>query len=153
MSVPNEPDYIQIQVKVGTAYVLLCGIETATVNKGIQSTDRYRRDCEKPAAIPTRAVRVTGTQWDVSGTGVVNMDQFDLFENLIGAHAQYRLLYGRYDDALTNGERTGTVYGYRDGAGVLASHNENLGDEGTAEIAITGEGVLSWTQGVPGAGA
>lgn len=149
MSYPTEPDYIQIMVKVGTTYTMLCGFEGATLNKAIQTTDRYRRDCAKPAAIPDRSVRVNSTSWDISGTGVVNMDQFDLYENLLGAHSDFRLLYGRYDNALTDGERTGTIFGYRDGKGVMTSHNETLSEDSTAELAIAGEGKLSWTAGAP----
>jgi hypothetical protein len=149
MSLPVEPDYIVVQAKIGSTYLLLCGIETATVNNTVATTDRFRRDCQAPAAIPTRTVRVNSTQWDVTGSGVINMDFFDEYQSLLGAHTAFRLLYGRYDAVITNGVRTGTVYGYRDGTGVMTAHNENLGDESTAEITIAGEGVLTWTVGAP----
>lgn len=150
MSEPVDPDYILLQVKVGSVYTTLCGIETAGVNKTVNTTDRFRRDCAKPAAIPTRRVRVTSSQWDLSGNGVLNMDQFDLYTDLLGAHSDFRLLYGRYDAALTDGERTGTTYGYRDGKGVMTSANEALGGEdATADVSIAGEGVLTWTDGAP----
>lgn len=149
MSVPTEPDYIEVLVKVGTPYVTLCGIESATVNNTVNTTDRFRRDCATPAAIPGRKVRVNSKQWDVTGSGVINMDQIDLYEDTLGAHSQFRLLYGRYDNALTDGERTGTIFGYRDGTGVMTAYNESLGEEGTAEITIAGEGTLTWTEGVP----
>lgn len=149
MSVPNEPDYIVVQVKVGSAYVTLCGIESATVNKTVNTSDRFRRDCAKPAAIPGRKVRVNSFQWDVTGSGLVNVDQMDLYENTLGAHSDFRLLYGQYDNALTDGERTGSVVGYRDGRGVMTAANETLGEEGTAEITVAGEDGLSWTAGAP----
>jgi hypothetical protein len=147
MSVPNEPDYIVVQVKVGSAYVTLCGIESATVNNTVNTTDRFRRDCAAPAAIPGRKVRVNSKQWDVTGSGLVNVDQMELYENTLGAHSDFRLLYGQYDNALTDGERTGSTVGFRDGRGVMTATNESLGEEGTAEITIAGEDGLSWTAG------
>ena len=154
MSVPNEPDYIVVQAKSGTSYVDLCGIETAGVNQTVTSSDRFRRDCATPAAVPTRTVRVTGKQWDLTASGVINMDQFDLYASALGASVDYRLLYGRYDAGLAeDGERTGTIFGYRDGRAVMTAANENLGgEEATAEFTFAGEGVLSWTAGVPATG-
>jgi hypothetical protein len=150
MSLPIEPDYILLQVKVGTTYTTLCGIETAGVNQTANTTDRFRRDCAKPADIPSRTVRVASRQWDLTGNGVLNMDQFDLYTNVLGAHSDFRLLYGRYDAALDEGERTGTTYGYRDGKGVMTAANESLGgDDATADVTIAGEGTLTWTEGAP----
>lgn len=147
MSVPNEPDYIVVQVKVGSVYTTLCGIESATVNTTVNTTDRFRRDCATPAAIPGRKVRVNSKQWDVTGSGLVNIDQMDLYADTLGAHSDFRLLYGQYDAALTDGVRTGTIVGFRDGRGVMTAANESLGEEGTAEITIAGEDGLSWTAG------
>jgi hypothetical protein len=151
MADPIEPDLIIVQAKVGNAYVDLCGIETASINRTANTSDRFRRSCDNPAAIPTRTVRVNGKQWDASGSGVINMAQFGLYESLLGMHADYRFLYERFDATLTDGERTSTTYGYRDGRAVMTSDNENIGgDEGTAELSWAGEGTLSWTTGAPG---
>lgn len=150
MADPIEPDLIIVQAKVGNAYVDLCGMETAGVNQTATTSDRFRRSCDNPAAIPTRTVRVNGKQWDVTASGVLNMAQYDLYASLIGMHADYRLLYERFDAALTDGERTSTTYGYRDGRAVMTSANESIGgDEGTAEVTLAGEGTLTWTAGAP----
>lgn len=151
MADPIEPDLIIVQAKVGDAYVDLCGIETAGINQTATTNDRFRRSCDNPAAIPTRTVRVNGKQWDATGSGVLNMAQFDLYTSLIGMHGDYRFLYERFDAVQTEGERTSTTYGYRDGRAVMTAANENIGgDEGTAELNWAGEGTLTWTLGAPG---
>jgi len=153
MSVPTEPDYIVVQAKDGTTFVDLCGVETAGVNQTVNASDRFRRDCARPAAIPERTVRVNSRQWDLTAGGVINMDQFDLYTSALGARVGYRLLYGRYDDGLAEGgERTGTIFGYREGRAVMTAANETLGgEEATAEFTFAGEGVLTWTVGAPDA--
>ena len=157
MSVPVEPDYVVVELGDGAAteaFAVICGIETAGVNQTVTSTDRFRRDCAKPAAVPTRKVRVTGKQWDMTGSGVINMDEFDRYNSALGVRRNYRILYGRFDtQADGDTERTGTIYGYYTGPGVMTAFNQNVGgDEGTAEITIAGEDGIVWTAGVPGAG-
>ena len=151
MSEPLDPDYIVVQIKSGATYVDLCGMETAGVNKTANTSDRFRRDCAKPADFARRTVRVNSVQWDVTSSGVINMPQFDLYESALGVRADYRLLYGRFDaDLAVDGERTGTIYGYRDGTAVMTAANENIGgEEATAEITLAGEGKLTWTVGEP----
>ena len=151
MSIPTEPDYIVVQAKSGATYVDLCGVETAGVNQTVNSSDRFRRDCANPAAIPERTVRVNSRQWDLTAGGFINMEQFDLYSSALGARVDYRLLYGRYDTGLIeDGERTGTIFGYRDGRAVMTAANESLGgEEATAEFTFAGEGALTWTEGAP----
>lgn len=153
MSYPVEPDYVVVQLGNGAApeiFTTVCGIETSGLNKTVQSNDRYRRDCAKPAAVPTRKVIVTGRAWDVTGSGVVNMDEFDRLDAALGVRRTYRLLYGRYDDQeAADTERTGTVYGYYTGPAVMTANNINVGGEGSAEITLAGEDWPVWTEGAP----
>jgi hypothetical protein len=153
MSYPNEPDYIVVQVGNGATpevFVDACGIETSGLNQTVQSNDRYRRDCATPAAIPTRKVRVTGYSWDLTGSGVINMDQFELFQDALGVTKNFRVLYGKYGAVDTGGNRTGTIEGYYAGPGVMTAYNVNVGGEdGTAEITIAGENKPVWTEGDP----
>lgn len=155
MSYPVEPDYIIVELGDGAtpteAFSVMCGMENASMNETVQSNDRYRRDCAKPAAIPTRKVRVTGKQWDVTANGVINMAEFVRFKAALGVRRNYRFLYGQYDQqAATDTERTGTIYGYKSGPAVMTANNMNVGgDEGTAEITLAGEDELVWTAGAP----
>jgi len=154
VSYPVEPDYIVVELGDGASpevFTAMCGMESASINRTVQSNDRFRRDCAKPAAVPTRKVRVTGTQWDVTSNGVINMAEFVRFKAALGIRRNYRLLFGQYDNQdATDTERTGTIYGYEKGPAVMTAYNINVGgDEGTAEITLAGEDALVWTTGAP----
>lgn len=151
MSLPNEPDYVVVQMGNGATpevFTVVCGIDSAGLTQTANTSDRFRRDCATPADVPLRGVRVTGIQWDLSGTGVVNMDEFDRLQGALGNQINYRILYGQYD-GVASIPRTGTIIGYYDGPGVMTAFNQNLGDEGTAEIAIAGVNRPVWTEGAP----
>lgn len=148
MSYPNEPDYVVVRLGDGEeteAFDIVCGIESAGLNQTANTSDRFRRDCANPADVPTRVVRVTGTQWDLSGTGVINMDTFEDMQAALGNRRNWRVEYGKYDDAASI-PRTGTIFGYYTGPGVLTAFNTNVGDDGTAEITIAGENRPIWTE-------
>lgn len=144
MSLPNEPDFVTVKVGNGATtevFTIICGIETANVNRTVNTSDRFRRDCAKPAAIPTRKVRVTSTQWDVTGSGVINMDEFDTFDGALGLRKNYHVEFGKRD-----GTDAGVIIGTYSGPGVMTAANISMGsDEGTADITIAGEDEIVWT--------
>lgn len=147
MSLPNEADFVVVEWGNGASpevFTILCGIENVTINQTINSSDRFRRDCAKPAAIPSRKVRVTGKQHDVTGSGVINVEEFETFQTLLGVSANYRLRFGKrvVGDTTGQGENLGTFVGPY----VMTAANINMGtDEGTAEITLAGEDDLIWT--------
>jgi hypothetical protein len=107
----------------------------------VNTSDRFRRDCAKPAAIPTRKVRVTGKQWDATGSGVINIDEFDTFNDALGIRQNYRFEFGKRD-----GTDAGDIIGYYAGPAVMTAANVNMGtDEGTGEITLAGEDDIVWT--------
>jgi hypothetical protein len=143
MSYPNEPDFVVVKVGDGAnpeVFTIICGIENAAINKTVNTTDRFRRDCEKPAAIPTRKVRVNSKQWDATGSGVINMDEFPRFDAALGIRKNYLFEFGK-----RNGTDAGVIIGTYAGPGVVTASNINMGDEGTAEITIAGEDDIVWT--------
>ena len=144
MSFPNEPDFVIVKVGDGElpeVFTVICGIDNAAINKTVNTSDRFRRDCAKPGEVPLRKVTVTGEQWDVTGSGVINMDQFPLFDSALGIRKNYRLDYGKRD-----GTGTGLIVGYHEGPALMTAHNINVGDDGgTAEITLAGEDKLVWT--------
>lgn len=144
MSYPTEFDAVVVKIGNGAdpeVFTTICGMESATLNETVQSSDRFRRDCAKPGKVPTRSVRVTGKQWDMTGSGVANVDQVALLQSALGIHKNYQLVGIRYDDT-DEGEELGTF----EGQGVLTARNLSLGgDESTGEITVAGENDLVWT--------
>jgi hypothetical protein len=147
MSLPNEADFVTVEWGNNAqpqVFTILCGIENVTINQTVNTSDRFRRNCAKPASIPSRKVRVTGKQWDVTGGGVINVDEFDTFNSLLGVSADYRLTFGKRVVGDTTG--TGETLGVFTGSAVMTAANINMGtDEGTGEITLAGEDELVWT--------
>jgi len=146
MSYPQEFDAAIIYTVVGSGgtavRTVLCGIEDVSINEVANTTDRFRTDCAKPGAIPTRSVRVNSTQWDVTGSGVTNATDVAARKSALGQHLNYEIDAIRYD-----GTDEGEVLGTFAGPGVLTSSNNNMqrqGDSGS-EVTIAGEGELIWT--------
>lgn len=144
MSYPNEADFIIVKVGDGAepeVFTTICGIESATINQTVNTTDRFRRDCAKPGEVPTRKVKVTGKQWDATGSGVVNVDEFDTFDAALGIRKNYKFEFGKRD-----GTDAGEIIGSYDGPAVMTAANVNMSaEEGTAEITLAGEDNIVWT--------
>lgn len=143
MSFPNEVDAIVIKVGDGASpqvFTVICGADSGQLNESVQSNDRYRRDCAKPGKIPARRVRVTGKSWDLSVSGVVNIDQIELLSDNLGISRDYQIVGIKYD-----GSDSGETLGTWAGSGVATSNNKNFAEGGTMELAIAGENELVWT--------
>jgi hypothetical protein len=144
MSYPNEADFVNVLIGNGASpevFTLICGMENASLNRTVNTSDRFRRDCAKPGAVPTRKVRVTGRQWDATGSGVINMDEFDTFDGALGVRKSYRFEFCRRD-----GTEEGEVIGQYQGPAVMTAANVSVNaDEGTAEITLAGEDDIVWT--------
>ncbi|WP_333571309.1 hypothetical protein [Sphingomonas sp.] len=144
MSYPTEIDAVVVKIGDGASpevFTTICGIENATINETVQTNDRFRKDCTKPGMIPTRDVRVTGKQWDLTGSGVTNVTQLVTLKAALGISRNYQIVAIKYDGT-DEGDELGTFTGQ----GVLTARNLNLQDNGgTAEITIAGENELTWT--------
>ena len=142
MSYPKEIDAAIIYSVVGSTRTILCGIENVTINETANTSDRFRRDCEKPGAIPRRGVKVNGIQWDITGSGVANADTIATMQALLGAHHDYEVDAIQYD-----GTDAGLALGTFAGQAVMTAKNMNLqtGGDSTGEITLAGENDLIWT--------
>lgn len=144
MSFPKEPDFAVIKVGNGAVpietFTILCGMDQVSINQTVNTTDRFRRDCAKPGATGKRAIRVTGAQWDITGSGVANLDMVDLFQNSLGIRKNYRIEFG-----LRDGTDAGQIIGYYQGPAIMTAFNQSIGDEGTAEITLAGEDDIVWS--------
>lgn len=147
MSEPNSADFALLKVKTAdgppAVYTLLCGIEGVTINRSVQTSERYRRDCAKPNRAGTRKLRVTGSSWSISGTGSDNVDLETEYSDAFGVRKTYDVeLYK--DDGTDAGELMGTYAG----TAILTTRNQSYtqdGDSGTTDITLEGEGDLVWT--------
>jgi hypothetical protein len=144
MSYPTEIDLVVVKIGDGGSpetFATICGIENATINETVQSSDVFRRDCARPGMTPTRSVRVTGKQWDATGSGVTSISQIPALKAALGVSKNYQMVAIQKD-----GSDAGVELGTFEGPGVLTAHNLNLQlNAGTAEITIAGEDELIWT--------
>lgn len=144
MSYPTEIDAVIVQIGNGATpevFTTVCGMENVSLNVTVQTTDRFRRDCDKPGQIPTRAVRVTGKQHDFTGSGVANADEIERFLEVIGIRKNAKLIAIEYD-----GTDTGKQLGVFQTQGVITASNFNFStNEGTSEMTFAGEDDLIWT--------
>lgn len=143
MSERNSGDFalIKIQTADGPPAVLtlVCGIEGVTVNRTAQTNETYRRDCTKPNRPGTRKLRVTGSSWSISGTGSGNIDLEEEMTDAFGVRKTYAIELYRDDGTDLMGTYGGTA--------LMTTRNQTYSQEGagTAEIALEGEGALTWT--------
>lgn len=144
MSFPTEPDFAVIKIGNGAVptevFTVLCGMDTINVNQTVNTNDKFRRDCAKPGATPKRAVRVTGSQWDITGSGVANLDQIALFKASLGIRRNFRVEFG-----IRDGTDAGQIIGYYQGPALMTAYNQSVGEDGTAEITLAGEDDIIWS--------
>ena len=144
MAFPTEADFAVIKIGDGATptevFSVLCGIDQISINRVVNTSDRFRRDCAKPGAVPDRKVQATGTQVDITGSGVFNVAQVDDFTDALGITGNYRIEVGRRD-----GTDAGEILGHFTGPFMMTAHNVSIGDEGSAEISLASDGDVVWT--------
>lgn len=145
MSYPTEIDFGQVLIGDGATptevFTVLCGFENGNVNKSVQSTDQYRRDCAKPGQVPTRKVKVTGKTWDVTAAGVFNTAMVPTLDAALGISKNYKIICCKRD-----GTDAGVLLGTYSGPLVLTAENMSFSQsEGTGEITLAGENFPTWT--------
>jgi hypothetical protein len=146
VSLPNEPDFALIKVQTApgppAVFTTLCGLENANVNESVQTRERYRRDCAKPNRPGQRKLSATGSSWQVTGSGVINIDQEDVLGDVKGVIQNYKIECYK-DDGTDAGDLLGTWAG----SGMLTTRNRSIQIEGDSglEVTIEGQDDLVWT--------
>ncbi|MDF0543333.1 phage tail tube protein [Sphingobium sp. H39-3-25] len=145
MSLPNEPDFAFIKMRTATGpdvYTLLCGIESVTVNENVNTSERFRRDCATPNLPGQRKLKATGRTWEISGSGVINVDLEVNLSTKLGVIESYHVEFYKDD-----GTSTGDLMGTYAGTAMMTTRNQSLTTEGDSSVEITlqGEGLLVWT--------
>lgn len=148
MSEPNSADFALLKIKTADGppevFTLLCGIESVSINRSVNMSERYRRDCAKPNRPGTRKIRNNGNSWNISGSGEDNVDIETTYTTAFGVKKEYNVELYRDDD--TDG---GELLGTYNGVAMMTARNQAFAqgsdDAGTAEITLEGEGLLVWT--------
>lgn len=145
MSVPVEIDFAQVLMGDGASpevFTVICDLTNVNINEGAETSTRYRRDCTTPGTPPKRRSRVTGTFWDVTGTGLSNAPQIATLKAALGARKNYQII-GYRDDGTPAGAEIGTW----EGEAIMTARNYSVDREGdtSMEINLEGQDDLTYT--------
>ena len=145
MSYPTEADFALIKMGDGEdpeVFTAICGIQDVTINKQVNTTDRFVRDCAKPGEVPARKTRANGRQMDISGSGLSNVDNIEDMEAALGVIKNYRVELYKQD-----GTDTGELLGTYAAAFRLVSDNlsASLQGDSSADISLVSEGDWTYT--------
>ncbi len=146
MSLPVEYDFALIKYSDmgGTpVFAALCGIQDVTVNQVVETQSRRVRDCATPNTPGAQKLKILGTSFTITGTGLTNATIREVIQDdLLGKKVNYRVEY--YAD---DGTATGDLLGTHAGLMVMNADNMNVATEGDSsqEFTFEGEGVLTYT--------
>jgi hypothetical protein len=145
MSIPNEADFAIILVGDRGSpenFAAICGIEGVTANRAVQGSDRYRRDCSAPGKPATRTNKITGKSLTITGSGASNVDNIDLFEDLLGIATNYKVEFRDQD-----GSDAGLLLGTYSGSFIMMSDGISTSANGdsSGEVTLNNEGPWTWT--------
>lgn len=135
MAVPNrvKPRFIVIEMGNGASpevFTPLCGIRTPGMTAQTNGNDDFANDCADPESVPVRYFLPTGEQWDMSGAGVVNLDNLETIYNAKGVTKNYRYSIGKAAN------QTGSEY-YFAGPAVLTNIQIGGSEDNFASIDLT----------------
>jgi hypothetical protein len=145
VSLPTEFDFALVKMGDGASpevFTAICGLQDGTINRTVNTQDRFVRDCAKPGEVPERKVKATGRQTDITGTGLTNADEVARVEAALGEVKNYRVEV--YQD---DGTDTGTLLGTWAGPFMLSSANNTVPRESTSsfELTLVSNGATTWT--------
>lgn len=116
----------------------ICGLTAKGFTAQVNTTDDFVPDCADPEDIPARYVTATGRQWDLSGSGLLNLDNL---EDIIAAQGEvknYRYVIGA--------PASSTAYnGYWAGAGMMTNLQFGGDQDAKASIDVTIVSDGEWT--------
>jgi hypothetical protein len=146
MSLPVEYDFALVKysdMAGSPVFTTLCGITDVTVNQVAETQSRRVRDCATPNKPGAQKIKVLGTSFTITGTGLTNAAIRTVIEtNLFAKKVNYKIEY--YADDGTDG---GDLLGTHGGLAVLNADNLSIATEGESsqEFTFEGEGELTYT--------
>jgi hypothetical protein len=146
VSFPKEFKFAKIKFSDGAVipvFTALCGIYDVTVNEVAETTQTRTRDCDALGGPGVNELKVVGTNWTISGTGITNADQTVVIgTNLFAKQVEYLI------EAYALGPTpAGVLLGTFEGSGILTARNLGIPIEGESslELTIEGTGLLAYT--------
>lgn len=146
MSLPTEADFMVIKSGDGATptevFTQICGVENVSLAFAANSNDRYRRDCTKLGQPAVRKNRVIGKSLTATGSGAMNIANFDSFEALLGVPNNYEIELRQVD-----GTAAGTLLGTLAGSFVMVSNtaSSDINADSSGEVVLNNEGAWTWT--------
>ena len=143
MAFPNRVHRRRAVIKIGDGgspevFTLICGIQTTGITAQTNTNDDFVSDCADPEAIPVRFVIPTGEQWDLTGDGVVNLDNLASLVDAKGVTKNYR-----FELELATGQ-TGTAAVF-EGPAMLTNLQIGGSEDNFASINVTFVSDGAWT--------
>lgn len=137
MSVPTivKGAYVDILMGDGAGpevFAAICGITTRNFTAQVNTNDVFVPDCADPEDIPVRRANPTGKQWDLSGEGLLNLDNWQALDAKLGVTGNFRFRIGRPSGSVAN-------TGYWSGPAMITNMQIGgvQGDGGFASVALT----------------
>lgn len=146
MSVPTEADFVLIKFGDGATptevFTAICGIQDATINRTVQTQDRFVRDCAKPGEIPYRKVKVTGRQLDITGAGLTDKASIATLNTALGVAKNMKA-----EVYAADGTDAGLLQGTFAFNGVLTSAGMGVprNADAASDITVASNGAWAWT--------
>lgn len=146
MSVPVEYDFALIKysdMEAVPTFTTLCGVVDISVNQVAETQSRRVRDCAKPNKPGTQKIKIIGTSWNATATGLTNAAiEVAVRADLFAKKVNYRIEY--YADDGTDG---GDLLGTDAGLAIMNANNKSLPTEADSsqEFTFEGEGDLVYT--------
>lgn len=89
-------------------FEMVCGLTTRSFTEQVNTSDQFVRDCADPDDVPVRVLNVTGKQWDLSGSGLMNRAQLADLRGAVGVRKNWRMDFDEpADDEVYAGAYTG----------------------------------------------
>jgi hypothetical protein len=146
VSFPKEFKFAKIKFSDGAVipvFADLCGVYDVTVNEVAETTQTRVRDCNALGGPGVNELKVVGTNWTISGTGLTNADQTAVIGTALFAKQVEYIVEGY----TTGPTPAGVLLGTFEGAGILTARNMGIPIEGASslELTIEGTGLLAYT--------
>lgn len=123
-------------------FLPICGLTTRQMTQQVNTNDVFVPDCADPEYVPVRRLVPTGRQWDFSGDGLLNLDNWKNLDDVVGTTMNYRFVVGRPAGSVEN---TGFFFGPAMLTNMQIGGTTGDGQFATVSATIASDGEWDWT--------